>query len=164
MPRDADLISNLAYARSLVKGAASMPEKVWLWRIFLSAADSFNLDRLALSCEVLYLVLSALIIILILANNFRKPLFYIAAAVLVLLIVCSSLLYVQYSKVVIQKQAVVVSEKSDSKFEPFAEATTYFTLYEGESVSVVASEKEWVKIKRPDGKQGWIKAEDLEFI
>ncbi|MBN3037782.1 MAG: SH3 domain-containing protein, partial [Candidatus Omnitrophica bacterium] len=60
--------------------------------------------------------------------------------------------------------AVVVIEYSDCKFEPFDDATTHFTLYEGESVITGTQKGEWIKIKRLDGKQGWIKQRDIEFL
>ena len=75
-----------------------------------------------------------------------------------------SLFYAQYSTTIARKEAVIIAETSDSKFEPFTDATTFFTLYEGQKVLIVTSENGWVKIERPDGKQGWTKATDIESI
>jgi SH3-like domain-containing protein len=59
---------------------------------------------------------------------------------------------------------VVIARSSGAKFEPFDSATTFFTLNEGEVVSEVASREGWIKIKRIDGKQGWIKRSAVEFL
>lgn len=164
MPKDADLLSNLAYAQSLIKGGTGAPERKWFVRLLLSLADSFSLNKITMLCSVLYLILSALITLYILAKNLKKIISYLAALVLVVLVISMGLFYIQYSKIIIHKEAVVVFDKSDSKFEPFDDATTFFTLYEGESVHIVTSEKDWVKIKRLDNKQGWIKKSDIERI
>ena len=164
MPKDADLLSNLAYAQSLIKGGTVVSERKWLARVFFGLADSFSLDKITLLCSVLYLILSVLIILYILAKDLKKIASYLIVLVMIMLVVSIGLFYVQYNKIIVHKEAVVISDKSDSKFEPFDDATTFFTLYEGESVNIVTSEKDWVKIKRLDNKQGWIKKSDLEFI
>ena len=83
---------------------------------------------------------------------------------LILLIISLSLFSVQFYKTVVQKEAVAIVNTVDSKFEPLEDATTFFVLNEGESVTVIASKKGWLKIRRPDNKQGWVKESDIEFL
>ncbi|MFC1709611.1 hypothetical protein ACFL2J_06125 [Candidatus Omnitrophota bacterium] len=163
-PKDADLISNLAYAQSLVKGGVVARERIWIGRMFYRLVDSFSLNKITLISMILYFILSILIIAFVLMRNCKKALSHASLAALALFIISASLFYTQYSRIVVQREAVVVSEKSDSRFEPFIDATTFFTLYEGEKVNMVTSEKGWIKIRRLDGKQGWIKESDIEFI
>ena len=164
MPRDADLISNLTFARSLVKGGVLALQRMFISHLFFTFADLFSLNTLALYSSILYFVLSVLIIFFILMPRLRKIMSYTVVLCAILFIISLSLFSAQYNAIVVQKEAIVVSEKTDSKFEPFADATTFFTLYEGEEVNVVASEKGWVKIQRLDGKQGWVKESDVEPI
>jgi len=164
IPRDADLNANLNYARSLIKGGPAPSRAKWFRRIFFNSADSFSLNEITLITVVLYFIGSFMIILLIVTKNSKRSIGYIAALVLAGLLVSTSLFCVQFSKTIIQKQAVVIARSSDAKFEPFGGATTFFTLNEGEVVSDVASRKDWIKIKRIDGKQGWIKASALEFL
>ena len=164
IPWDEDLNANLNYARSLITGDAASSRTKWFRRIFLNLADSFSLNRITLITVVLYFIGSIMIILLIVTKNSNKALGYIAGLVLAGLLVSTSLFCVQFYKTIIQKQAVVIARSSGAKFEPFDDATTFFTLNEGEVISEVASRNGWIKIKRIDGKQGWIKTSAVEFL
>jgi SH3-like domain-containing protein len=39
-----------------------------------------------------------------------------------------------------------------------------WSLYEGMKITTIQSEKEWAKIRRADGKVGWIRRKDIEKI
>ena len=163
-PQDADLLSNLAFARSLIKAEVTAPQRNFFIRLFFSLAGSLSLDTITLFSCFIYFLLAALAIALILVPRLRRALFYPSIVLLTVLAVSLSLFYIQYNATIAQKEAIIITETSDAKFEPFRDATTFFTLYEGQNVVVVTSEEDWIKIKRPDGKQGWIKASDLETI
>lgn len=164
IPEDADLKSNLEYAQSLIKEKVVVAERKWFLRLLINLADKFNLDSATLSSSILYSILMALLIFFILAKKIRRVLFYASSLVLILLIISSGIFFVQFHKALMQKQAVVVVKESKSKFEPFDDATTHFILSEGDSVIAVTSKKDWVKILRSDGKQGWIKKQDIELL
>ncbi|MFH1867785.1 MAG: tetratricopeptide repeat protein [Candidatus Omnitrophota bacterium] len=164
IPNDADLISNLNYARSRIKGGGVSAQRSWLMREFFKLASSFSLDKITSISFGLYLILSVLIILIILLKDLRKVLTYISVAAAVLLAAAFSIFLTQFNRVVIQKEAIVVAEAADSKFEPLDEATTFFSLSEGEDVLVVTTKAGWVKIKRPDGKQGWVKKVTVEQV
>ena len=70
----------------------------------------------------------------------------------------------QFYNTVVRKQAVVIAESSDCKFEPLEDATIFFSLSEGEAVFVGTVRKEWIKLRRFDGKQGWVKQADIELL
>ncbi|NQT90850.1 MAG: hypothetical protein HQ558_06310 [Candidatus Omnitrophica bacterium] len=164
MPEDADLLSNLAYARSKIKGGMISQKRNWFKGIFLDMAASLGLDKLTRYTTTLYFIFSGLLILIILAARFRRPLIYISLPILVLLILSASLFAVEFDKILIQKGAVIIAEMADSKFEPFDDATTFFTLREGESVVIVATKNGWAKVRRVDGKQGWIPRPSMELL
>ena len=62
------------------------------------------------------------------------------------------------------REAVLISESSDAKFEPVENATIHYTIYEGAKVYIVQEKMDWLKIRRQDGKIGWIKKADSEII
>lgn len=164
MPADADLKSNLRYAQSLIKGGRVLAERNWLTRMFFKAAGSFSLNKITLLSAAFYSVLSALLILMILVKALRKIFVYTALPLLIALMFCLSLFLIQFYQTIVYKAAVVIAESADFKFEPFDDATTFFTLNEGENVIAGTAKGEWIKARRLDGKQGWVKQSDIELL
>ena len=164
MPEDTDLKANLDYAQSLIKGGLIIPTRCWLIRFFFALADSFSLNRITIFSSILYFLLSILIIFIILTKNSRRIFVCVSVPVLVFLILSLSLFFAQFWQTIVHKEAVVITQQADSKFEPFDEATTFFTLNEGECIFIVTSRKNWIKVRRIDGKQGWIKKSDITLL
>ncbi len=164
VPKDADLNSNLEYARSQIKGGQVELTRKWFTRMFFDLADSFSLDAITLLSAGLYFTLSALIVLLIVLRKFRRMLTYMCTVVLLILIICAALFFTQFWETVVHQQAVVIAQTLDSKFEPFEQATTFFTLSEGESVVIIVSKEDWVKVRRRDGKSGWVKQTGIELL
>ncbi len=164
MPADADLNSNLRYAQSLIKGGRVLAQRNWLTRMFFKAARSFSLNKITLLSAGFYVILSILLILMILVKALRKIFVYTALPLLIALLFCLSLFLTQFYQTVVYRAAVVIAESADFKFEPFDEATTFFTLNEGESVTAGRAKQEWIKAKRADGKQGWVRQSDIELL
>lgn len=164
MPNDADLKSNLNYAKALIKNGAAEPERNWLARIFYSIADIFSLDGSLLLCAIFYFIFASVIAASIILKSARKKMLYISSFPLVLLILFLAVFIAKFNKEIVQKEAVVTAESQDAKFEPFDDATTFFVLSEGESAVIIAEKESWVKARRLDGKQGWLKRQALEAI
>jgi tetratricopeptide (TPR) repeat protein len=164
IPRDADLKSNLDYARSLIKGGVVIPKENWFSRIFLKFTNFFNTDGIVVFGTILYFALSFFIIIAIISRRLKKAFILLSVPLLLFLLLSIFSFRVKFINQVIEKRAVVIAQSAESKFEPLDEATTFFTLNEGESVSVVDSKDEWLKVRRPDDRQGWIKKETVEFL
>jgi len=64
----------------------------------------------------------------------------------------------------LNRNAIILEETVEAKFEPFDRAAVYFSLYEGMEVEIIAVDDQWVKIKRADKKVGWVKKAQLERI
>jgi len=164
MPKDADLKSNLYYAQSFIKNRTVKPKETWPKRVLLSINDVINFNGITLISASLYLLLAIMIIVFItkvISNNIFK---YSIFGVGFLLVVSLILFFIQFKETVFKEKAVIIVESSDSKFEPFDQATTFFTLFEGESVFITKDKDKWYKILRIDGRQGWIRKSDLELL
>jgi len=164
IPRDADLKANMDYALSRIKGGITIPRRNWAERLLYKLASSFSLDELTIFSAVLYLILSIVIISGVIFRGIRKACARLCVPVLAVLIASLALLYVQFDAVAIRKEAVVTARNTDARFEPTETATTFFTLNEGETIAVISSRGEWIKVKRSDGKQGWITGSNIEAL
>ncbi|MCA9409137.1 MAG: SH3 domain-containing protein, partial [Candidatus Omnitrophica bacterium] len=61
------------------------------------------------------------------------------------------------------KNTAVVLENTDARFEPIADSTTHYRLSWGEKVKILSAEDQWMKVKRSDGKSGWIPRENAKW-
>jgi SH3-like domain-containing protein len=62
------------------------------------------------------------------------------------------------------KTAVVTTESAEVLYGPFDSATKFFTLHEGEKVLITSQKNGWRKIRRADGKKGWVKNGGIERV
>lgn len=162
MPRDSDLKANYQYARSLIKGGTGEPERSW-WRDAIGKVFS----RLTINGLTLFLsVIFTLILLVILAAAYipwvRK---YRPVTLAVLIMIFTASFITAYEKVSLTgKEAVIITDTADVRFEPFDSATTHYTLYEGTKVAIISSRDSWYKVRRHDKKVGWIKSSECEVF
>lgn len=162
MPRDGDLESNYGYALSQIPNynTAGAWHAVPLQGI-LKLENTLTVDGIYGLVIFLYMVLGA-VLILGLILKWPKEKYRIA------LIVCAVFLMVQitflFHKIQTESQQAIILTDTDAKFEPRAEATTYFKMSEGSRVNILSWEGDWCKVIRPDGKGGWVKKDSVEKI
>ncbi len=162
IPRDSDLKSNYEYAKSLIKSSISKPKTRWYRIAFERVFSLFTIDGLAFSLAVIFTIILLIILLTMYIPSIRKYRIGVMAVLVIIFILFSIALYEKVS--IIGKEAIIITQKTDAKFEPFDTATTYFTLYEGMKVYVVSLKDSWCKIERSDKKAGWVKTSDLEIF
>jgi len=162
IPRDGDLISNEEYAKALVRENPGEPSRTWYQKIADEIFDSVSIDELTILLSTTYL----LSIMILIAGFYLGPVKRyqkILLTVLVLIFAMSGLGFYKKNSL-LGKEAIVIEEKSEAKFEPFDRATVHFILCEGREVQILTSMRDWVKIKREDKKAGWVKASSIEIF
>ena len=149
MPSDGDLKSNYDYACSLA-GLDKAPKKI-IARIFAG----FSLDSLAV---ILFILQGAIFLILIFRVILgRQVRFYKTA------IVCLSAAFLlagwSFKRKIdwLNKGAVVIAREAEARFEPLEGSTAHFTLTQGSPVEIMDTAQVWLKVRRFDGKKGWVK-------
>jgi tetratricopeptide (TPR) repeat protein len=164
LPRDADVKSNLDYALSLVEGNPTPRDSNWFLSKIFVLERLLNINELTIVVFLLYFGLMAILIFSILLKSLRRILYY-TAAILVLLLLFSLISFsVELYKTEFQQKAVIIPENVDVRFEPSDDATLYFTLHEGAVIEVTKFHKDWSKIRRWDGKAGWVKNDSFELV
>lgn len=162
MPRDRDLESNYRFARSNMTRYVAVRKK-WYLNLCERAFGKMTINELTIFLSSLYCVFGALLILAGFING--RPKRYLYYISIVLCIVGFFGIFSLIDKIDrVGKEAIIIVEKTDAKFEPFKKATAHFTLYEGMKVYIISKRDQWLKIKRADGKTGWVKSAHLEII
>jgi tetratricopeptide (TPR) repeat protein len=162
IPRDRDLVFNLARAKTLMKQQDPAVRAKWGADLIFKAAGKTTFRENVLLLTVLWYILS---VFAVLRMFFRKlrPLFIAGcAAVAVLLIFEYAVFTVKATD--IRQGAVIVCAITDARLEPGADSQKLFPLYGGMKVRIKREEKGWAKVQRTDGKIGWIDGKSVEKI
>ncbi len=162
IPRDKELKISHKHVLFTAEGAATRGPKIFLLRMVDIAGSYFTVNELVIFIFVTSLIFMAIVLLHIYFNLVKRHFVLILTSLLILIVAGS---YLAINKIgAYGKEAVVVSKGADAKFEPFERATTHFILDEGSTVRLTDSKDAWRKIKRPDGKSGWVKKSALEVI
>lgn len=161
-PGDSDIESNYEYAKSLLKERPSSESKFLIIKLLHKLSEKVSIDWLTISLSILYISICLGFIILIFFKNLRG---FCRSSILVLAIFFILNIVLVYGKLVhLGKEAIIITKIADVKFEPLDSATTYFVLSEGSLIEIIESKNDWYKIRRSDGKLGWVSKSNLEVI
>jgi tetratricopeptide (TPR) repeat protein len=161
IPRDSDLKSNYGFARSQMEYNASEESAPWFKRV-LHIFDMLSINEMTVLLSALFTVVVIFLIIRLFLPAARKySVIFLSVSIIFVLLISVSL----FNRItLLDKEAVVITESPEAGFEPIDNSTVHFTLYEGMKIEILQSKKEWVKIKRPDGKVGWVMGRDVGKI
>ena len=160
-PREADLDSNYAYARSLVEPKVVESAQVWGMRIVRRLFEKFTVDGLTVLIFFLCLAIVASIIVS-LYFKFMKPYVRFALIIFVIMFIFGAIALGE--RITSLYTDAIVIEEAEARFEPFMRATVHFMLSEGMKVKIHSTKDGWVKVKRADGKVGWVSQPSLDKI
>jgi tetratricopeptide (TPR) repeat protein len=153
IPRDGDLKANYQFAQSNIKYNV-FEQSSWLKR----ASDTFNMFTINEIAIILSILTGSFFLFLTVSIFIDKVKRYSYIAIVVLIIFVIPFALSLYSKIAaLDGEVIIVAESVQAKFEPLDNATTHFTLYEGMKLYILELKKDWIKIKRHDGKTGWVK-------
>ena len=156
MPHDGDLRSNYDFVKSVLNVPVRYSCQPWFFRWLDRLFDGIGMNMLTMIVSALWI----LILVLLSASLFLPAIRQISpllnGILAVMLIVCS--LALARKAYFYQHGAIITDREVEAKFEPQVGATTYFKVFEGNSVLILDRTAGWVKVRRPDGKIGWVAA------
>ncbi len=162
MPRDADLAANYKFAMANVQAKIEPKRGVWAWRPIRIYATSFTINELTLLASGMYVAIMVLIFIAAVRPGRNG---YLKMAIILVSVCFAINTAILWGKVNwVRSGAVVTASRAEALFGPFDSATKFFTLHEGVSVSILKSKDDWYKVRRADGKVGWIQKTTVERI
>jgi hypothetical protein len=164
IPRDPDLRANFRYARSLTGRTAEEARGSFVDRVF---RDFFNTQTFL---EIQWVLLGGFFLLggmhlWGLYAGWKRVRIFVILAALGPVIIFYALGFVWKMRY-LSGRAVAVSGSS-AYFEPRAGATVHFPLLEGDRVNIVAGPQAvegWERVRRFDGKVGWVEADAIEKI
>ena len=161
-PRDAALRANLRVARSLMKQKDPPSGKNWFEIGLNNLFRFFTLKEIFFLDFLLYYMLTSLSLIWLFVRDKRR---YAKNAIVVLVVLMTPAVLSLGNRIYeLEKSAIIIGAVTDAKYEPLDRSRTHFPLYDGMKVSVLKSEEGWRKIRRADGKIGWINRDMVELI
>ncbi|UCH12342.1 MAG: tetratricopeptide repeat protein [Candidatus Omnitrophota bacterium] len=163
-PDDGDLLTNLEYAKSLIVDRSIRVSAPWFVEIISRLPERFSAGRL---CQLLFTINISIFIILTINLFLSRPnrfFIFMTAVFLITFIAGSVVLSKKATTINKRQEAVVIVSEIDCRFGPLDNATVHFKLYEGSKIIILKTEADWSKIKRFDGKIGWIKKDSYEII
>ena len=161
IPGDSDLKSNYDFALSQVKNPVPAKSDPFHRKV-LNFYRSFSTNGLTILVSVTYMVLLSFVFIFFVIKPGIRHRYVFTISLLMFFLIS---LYALSDRITSQnREAVLIAESSDAQFEPVDNATIHYTIYEGTKVYIIQEKMDWLKIRRQDGKIGWIKKADSEII
>jgi len=161
-PRDGDILANYRYAKTLMKQQNPISNRFFIVRGLDRALGYITLKEAIFLETAIYLFVIFGIIALMFLRKIRVYLLpIIVIGVFAFLI---ELIPITNKIDDLKQGAIVIARITDASFEPLETSTAVFPLYEGMKVSILRVEREWSRIKRNDGKIGWVKSNVISLI
>ena len=161
LPRDSDLKANARYVRSFIQNSGgSAADSFWerRWKHYARSGTTGELE----GCVLILFAAMGIFHILGLYRDWPRRRIAVIIALLGLLLIAGGGLL--GTKIQMQKNAAVLLSDTAIRFEPSKEGTVHFELSEGAQVKVLDQEDNWLKVRRRDGKIGWVPEQNIERI
>ena len=112
------------------------------------------------------LTLAALCMFFFLSSTMLRKVGFFGSIVLFIFVLCANIFaYQQKQRQLYHDHAIVFDSSISGKSSPNQAGKELFLLHEGTNVTIIdTSVKNWLQVRLPDGKQGWIPASSVEVI
>ena len=160
-PRNEDVEANLAFARKSTKDAIAPPKPSALASTLFFWHYSLGRGELALVVLLLNVLFFVLLGVRFLSRG-SEVLRWATMVVLLLLLAASVSLGLRYFAP--QRLAVIIPQEVNAHNGPNPTSVVRFKLHAGTELRVEDSREGWLRIRLPDGQQGWIQRDWAEVV
>ncbi len=162
MPRDGDLVSNYKYARSKLKQRGAFERRSEFLKRLDRIARRLTLKESILMGGGAYYLFTLLVILAIAFKKLRG--LSVLFALMFMFIFLSIAIPFPREVREYKNASIVVDKITDARFEPVSDAEVHFPVYEGMKLYILREWGDWCKVKRPDGKIGWVPVSAVEIV
>jgi len=155
-PRDSDLHFNLNFARSLMKKYQREQNQHFLSQGMKSFSRFYSLDELVMIISFLGFLMGGVYLISLYGKWPPQRRKYTFIPLGLIIVMCVIAVFVKMRE---NSNAAIIMTATQALFEPRDDATAHYPLSEGAKVKITKEGEQWLKIKRQDGKSGWIPKE-----
>lgn len=165
-PNDKDVLNNLGYARNMALDAIGSLPKTTFSELYKGFTNYLSFDQWAyLAVVFMILFVSLYIAFYYFKFSTQKRIAFIGSMIsLVLTFVMALLAYMEYADFTSERPAVIFAQQTSIKSEPNNRSQATFDLHAGTKVEVLDQLNDWKKIQLPDGKSGWVLANDIKEL
>lgn len=167
LPSDDDARFNLQLARSKTVDKIAPEREMFFVTWYRSLVQVFSVDIWA----VISLASLAIALLLLLVwffafgERLRRVSFTVGVALLVLFLLSNLFAWQQQRALQRHDEAIVMMQKTSVKSTPADSGSDEFTLHAGTKVTITDDTmSDWKQIVLPDGREGWVKASEIEKI
>ncbi len=165
-PGDDDVVHNLAIANTKTVDKINTLPKFFLFQWWESLLALFTVGGWTRIVYLFYLLFLGSIGLYFFARRSSVQRYSIFAGfvLIVLLIVSGSLWVVNLNRDANVKNGIVIEPTATVKLAPDSTSNDAFVIHEGSKVRALDKVEDWVKIRLQDGKEGWIKQDEVGMI
>lgn len=166
MPNDDDLQHNLQLANLMITDKIDPTPRLFVWEFWDGVKDAFSLRGVTWIGYGVFVILVACVIAFVLARSFRAKKISLLAGMgsaLALLLVLL-IFWAKFSALYRTDAAIVTANITTVKNSPDGNSSDAFVIHGGLKIQITDRVNEWVKIRLPDGKVGWMENSAAEVI
>ncbi len=165
-PSDKDVKHNLEMARAHTLDKIDNVPQFILFSWVRGVRNSLSSNAWAvLSLVFLAVGLAFMLIYRFSSRSSARRFFFIIAMIIFLSVIITFLFSLSLARQARGGDSAVVVENIGSvKSAPSAGGNSIFVLHEGTKVDILERVQDWCRVEISDGRQGWIKASDIEVI
>lgn len=166
-PGDGDIRFNLEMARFKTIDKIAPASEMFFVSWYRSVANTMSIDGWARMAVICFVLMLAALLFYLLSNIMWKRKTGFGLFVILFVLFASSIVFAfqQKSQIENRDTAIVMSSAVTVRSTPSDNGTELFVIHEGTKVNIIDSTmKDWCEVTLDDGKQGWMRINDLEVI
>ena len=166
-PSDQDVISNLEFVRAKTTDRIVPKSRMFFVTWFEQLISSFSADGWSYVTIVFLLISLMFLGVYLFSRVYNKRKLCFSASLLFFIFMLTSLYFasLQYKKLVNSDAAIVMKNNTAVKKRPSLDSESNIVLHEGTKVKLKDTNIDgWAEIEMADGRKGWLRETNIEFI